>query len=174
MRHTGRLKLMAAGVGMSLITLTTAGLALSNNAFASQTMTPTTYLNLRSGPGTGHSVVTVLSPSQPVTTTGNTSGAWYEVTTGDGQTGWASGTYLKPTGSSGATGGSSSAPTASGSATTTSAVNVRSGPGTGYSVLTVAAKGTTLPTTGKTSGGWTEVIRDGQTAWISTSYLTDV
>ena len=171
MRHTGRLKLMAAGVGMSLITLTTAGLTLSNSAFASQTMTPTTYLNLRSGPSMDHGVVTVLSPSQTVTTTGNTSGVWYEVTTSNGQTGWASKTYLKATGSSDA-GGSSSAPTASGSATTTSAVNVRSGPGTSYSVLAVAAKGTTLPTTGKTSGGWTEVIRNGQTAWISTSYLT--
>lgn len=172
MRHTDRLKLMAAGVGMSLVTLTTAGLALSNSAFASQTMTPTTSLNMRSGPGTDHSVIAVLSPSQTVTTTGNTSGGWYEVTTDSGQTGWASKTYLKATGSSASTDDSPSAPTASGSATTTSAVNVRSGPGTSYSVLTVAAKGTTLPTTGKTSGGWTEVIHNGQAAWVSTSYLT--
>ncbi len=197
MRHTGRLKLTAAGVGMSLITLTTAGLVLSNSAFASQTMTSTTYLNLRSGPGTGHGVITVLSPSQTVTTTGDTSGIWYEVTTASGQTGWASKTYLQPTDSddsdnsddsdddantddaddatdadASTNDAAASAPTASGSATTTSAVNVRSGPGTSYPVLAVAAKGTTLPTTGKTSGGWTEVIRTSKTAWISTSYLT--
>lgn len=51
-------------------------------------------------------------------------------------------------------------------------MNVRSGPGTSYGVVAVAAKGTTLPTTGKTSGGWTEVVHSGQARWISTNYLT--
>ncbi|MFT3877081.1 MAG: SH3 domain-containing protein [Propioniciclava sp.] len=134
-------------------------------------MAATTWVNMRSGPGTGHGVLTVLAPSQAVTTTGQTSGGWYQVTTTSGQTGWVSKTYLKSTGTSSGSSASSS-PTASGSATTIAAVNVRSGPGTGHTVLGVAAKGTTLPTTGKTSGGWTEVIRNGSAAWISTSYLT--
>ncbi|MDO5534782.1 MAG: SH3 domain-containing protein, partial [Propionibacteriaceae bacterium] len=63
-------------------------------------------------------------------------------------------------------------PPATGEATTTTAVNVRSGPGTSHPSVAVAAKGTTLPTTGKTSGGWTQVIYAKQARWISSQFLT--
>lgn len=60
---------------------------------------------------------------------------------------------------------------ASTTATTTSAVNVRSGPGTGHAVVGVAPGGTTLDTTA-TSGGWTQVLWQGGAHWISSNYLS--
>lgn len=103
MSHISRLKRITAGIGISLITLTTAGVALSDSAYAAQTMTPTTHVNMRSGPGMSHGVLLVLSPSESVTATGQASGVWRQVTTKSGQTGWASGNYLRDGGASSTT-----------------------------------------------------------------------
>lgn len=160
---------------MALAMLGTTGLVIAAVANANTTMTATTWVNLRSGPGTSNTVLTVLAPSEAVTASGQTSGGWYEVTTSKGVTGWVYQSYLRTADTAAPAAplaDTQPAPTASGQATTTAAVNVRSGPGTDYATVGVAAKGSALPTTGKTSGGWTEVVWSGQARWISTSYLT--
>lgn len=54
----------------------------------------------------------------------------------------------------------------------TESVNVRSGPGTSYSSLGRLAKNTAITRTGIGSNGWSRVSYNGQTAYISSSYLT--
>lgn len=166
------------------------GLALANSAVATQPMTATSWVNMRSGPGTSNGVLQVVAPNEVVTASGSVQGGWYQVTTKGGVTGWIYQSYLRATTASATSSGSSgtgsstagtssvasaaaaSTPTASGQATVTGDVNVRSGPGTSYGVVGVARKGSTVATTGVTNGGWTQVLIDGTARWISTNYLT--
>ena len=172
-KRAGRLTNAVVGGCIALAMLGTTGLVVAGVANATTTMTATTWVNMRSGPSTSNGVVAVLSPSESVTASGTVSGGWYQVTTAKGLTGWVYQNYLKASESAPAQSApTESAPATTGQATTTAAVNVRSGPGTSYAVVGVAAKGSTLPTTGKTSGGWTEVVFSGQARWISTNYLT--
>lgn len=76
-------------VSVAAILLASAGAAAAFPA------TATTSLNVRSGPGTGYSVVDQLQPGQTVEVTGQR-GSWYEI---EGQ-GWASGNYLEASGRS--------------------------------------------------------------------------
>ena len=55
--------------------------------------------------------------------------------------------------------------------TCTSDVNVRSGPGNSYSVLTMMSKGTTSANLGQ-SGGWVKVSVNGKTGYVYSKYLT--
>ena len=177
MKRAGRLTNAVVGGCVALAMLGTTGLVIASVANASTPMTATTWVNMRSGPSTSYGVVSVLAPNEAVTSN-DVSGGWHQVTTAKGVTGWVYQNYLKaseqaPAPSSPAPAQPTDpAPAASGQATTTAAVNVRSGPSTGYSIVGVAAKGSTLPTTGKTSGGWTEVVWSGSARWISSNYLT--
>ena len=178
MKRAGRPFNLAVGSLITSMALGVGGLVIANPAAATQPMTATTYVNLRSGPGTSYSVVSVLAPDETVTALGTVTGGWYQVTTAKGTIGWVYQTYLRASSGSAAAPTSATpaapataAPTASGQATTTAAVNVRSGPGTSYGIVGVAAKGTTLGTPGTVSGGWTQVIYAGVARWISTSYL---
>lgn len=54
----------------------------------------TANLNMRSGAGTGHKILTTIPKNKSVTLTGKTSGSWKQVTYGS-KTGWVSGSYLK-------------------------------------------------------------------------------
>lgn len=58
-----------------------------------------------------------------------------------------------------------------GTVTTTTRVNVRSGPATSYASLTVLNAGDSLPSSGS-ANGWTEVTYKGQTAYIASAYLS--
>ena len=55
--------------------------------------------------------------------------------------------------------------------TSTTDVNVRSGAGNSYSVLTVMKSGTTTASLGN-SGKWTKVNVNGKTGYVSSKYLT--
>ena len=54
----------------------------------------------------------------------------------------------------------------------TTAVNVRSGAGTGYSRLGMLYAGESVERTGKTDNGWSRVNYNGQEAYINSDYLT--
>ena len=145
-------------------------------------------LNVRSGAGTGHAVVTVVSYGTRLrvlagpTIVGST--PWYQITDEGTVQGWCNGTYLAL----------SSPPTPVlwtpttgpwfpvGSWTQVSSpdgrLNIRQGPGTGYAVVAVTYNGTRLrivagPTV--VSGTpWYEVVDDPQTfqGWCNGQYLT--
>lgn len=55
---------------------------------------------------------------------------------------------------------------------TTIQLNLRSGPGTTYSILGYGDTGTIVTATGKTNGVWYEVKIGSQTGWMSSDYLT--
>lgn len=162
---------MAIGGLTTSLVLGLGGLIAANVADATQTMTPTTWVNMRTGPSASDSVVRVLSPSETVKATGKTSGKWYQVKTTDDLVGWVYGTYLSSSSSTSDSSDSSSTST-TGTVRTTSAVNVRKGPSTSYAIVGVASKGMSLSTTGKTSGSWTQVVYHGTSRWISSNYLT--
>lgn len=56
----------------------------------------------------------------------------------------------------------------------TTSVNVRTGPGTDYDVVTVVHAGEQLPVTASTHDGWQQVSLKSGAGWMSGSYLTDV
>ncbi len=167
MRITHLLKKSVVGV-TAAASLTTVGavVVVSSAMAATGTYVATADLNLRTGPDTSYPAITYIPKGAAAKATGTTSGRWLEVTY-NGKTGYASGSYLKATEES-----ASSAPQATGSALATANVNVRSGPGTSYAIVGYAAGGSTVQTTGTTSGGWTQVLWSGTARWISSSYLT--
>lgn len=57
-------------------------------------------------------------------------------------------------------------------AVATGSVNVRSGPGIGYSVLDVLRTGQVVDVT-RQSGGWCYVVKSGPDGWVSCRYLTN-
>ncbi len=52
-------------------------------------------LNLRSGAGTGHGVIEVLSAGETLTPTGETSGEWLRVETRGGLIGWVNSVFVR-------------------------------------------------------------------------------
>ena len=136
---------------------------------SSNRVTATTGVNVRSGPGTGYDVLGGLYPGYVVQVRGSARNGWTPVTF-NGREAWVSSKYLRKVGTA------VSAPAASASAAlrtvrTTTALNVRSGPGTTYGIVKVIAKGSTVSTTGKLSKGFSQITYGGQLRWVSTQYL---
>lgn len=137
-----------------------------NPPAGSSVATVSTNLNLRSGAGTSFGVLAVMPRGSTVSIISGPTGGWYQVTF-QGTTGWASAQYLTIDSNP-----DPGEPTGSGTATVKSNLNLRSGPGTSYSVLTVlpsAAKVTVVTNPGT---GWTQVTYQGLTGWASSQYLS--
>lgn len=123
----------------------------------------TDRLNVRSGPGTTHRILGQLNPGTEIT--GTLDGGWFRFSY-NGQTAYVSATYLKDK----ETAAPPPAP-APVSKETTDRLNVRSGPGTGYSILGQLARGTTVQ--GTLQGDWFRIVYNGKTAYVSADYLKD-
>ncbi|MCC5714979.1 SH3 domain-containing protein, partial [Klebsiella pneumoniae] len=104
-----------------------------DNAPSSGSATTTARLNLRSGAGTNHSIITTLAKGQKVELL-KKQGGWSHVKSGN-RPGWFSVNYLNVSGS-----GNVDNPPSSGSDTTTARLNLRSGAGTNHSIITTLAK----------------------------------
>ncbi len=132
-------------------------------------------LNVRSYPGTGNSVVGRLYPGDTCKVT-SVSGTWGYISTGS-QEGWIHLGYCKYLGISTSTAsysGSASYVSSSGSRYVRSGIgylNLRSGAGTGYRVLTAIPAGTKISVLG-TSGDWVRTSYDGETGYVRSDYLT--
>ncbi len=140
-------------------------------AFAANTVTATTDVNVRSGPGNSYSVLTVMSKGTSTTQLGS-SGNWIKVTV-NGKTGYVYNKYL----SGSSTSSSSSTTTTTTTSTsktvyvTASALNVRSGPSTSYSVIGSLKKGSSASVVG-TSGSWYKIKYGSGYGYISSSYTS--
>ncbi|NLI85377.1 MAG: SH3 domain-containing protein [Propionibacterium sp.] len=134
------------------------------------TATATTALNVRSGPGTSYSVISVLSTGESVTTTGDDQNGWTPITY-KGQDAWVSTQYLSTSGSVDEQEEPSSGETET--AYTTTDVNLRTGPGLDYRIVRVLSPNTEVELTGLTENGFSQVSDDGTLRWISTTYLSD-
>jgi uncharacterized protein YgiM (DUF1202 family) len=126
-------------------------------------------LNLRSGPGLGYSVITVMPDGATVTITGALQNGYYPVRYGS-TNGYASATYLR-------IGGTPSSPTptatapAIDTATVLESLNLRSGPGTTFSVLALMPAGATVSITGAQQNGFYPVRYNGINGFASATYL---
>ncbi len=164
-----------AVVGLALATSVggITGLTIAAPALAaSTTFVANTSVNLRSGPGTSYAIITLIPDGGTMSGNGTPSGSWTPVVY-NGKSGYVWSDYVTAQASAAVTTTAAPAPAASTStAVTTGDVNVRTGPGTSYSIVGVAAEGTTVPVTGTTSGGWTQVVWNGTNRWIYTSYLS--
>lgn len=131
---------------------------IAGNLTAGTTVRTTDPLNLRTGPSTSNAVITVMPAGASLKlVSGTPNNNFYQVSY-NGQTGWASGTYL-----------SQSTKTLQ----ATEDVYLRSGPGTTYSILQLVPDGgkvTLLDSTAK--NGFYNVSYNGQTGWSSAAYYT--
>ncbi len=171
----GLLLLIAALAGSVAIAQTPAHLIVN-----------TSFLNVRSGPGVGHAVVTVVSGGTTLPVISRAENlTWYEVESPAGN-GFVNSSYTVRRGDfSGIpwTGGASSLPSdlttapgdvAPGTAhvvVNTAFLNVREGPGVGYPVVAVVPGGTVLPVVEISSGGhWYKVETAAGAGWLRHIY----
>ena len=152
------------------------GSASADAATSNATVTGGSTINVRSGPGTGYSRVTQVSQGKRVTVL-EKSGEWYQVSF-SGTTGYIMADYIacdsgtSVASSSAASSSSSPAPQATGNATVTggSTINVRSGPGTGYSRVAQVSQGKRV-TAQEKNGGWYRITFGNTTGYILGDYL---
>lgn len=119
-------------------------------------------LNVKTGPGTNYKVVTTIKKNTSVKVL-QTKGSWDKITVGS-KTGWVSNKYLTTKNPN---------PPKSTSITmyvTASALNVRTGPGTKYKVVTTIKKNQAVTVTQK--GSWDKIKVGSKTGYASASYLT--
>lgn len=183
----------------SAVPLTASAASLSSAAVVSEMEAPvsggtSTYgtgtitasrLNVRSGRGTNYAVLTSIPKGKSVTLLDKKDG-WYQVTY-NGKTGWIAGNYVKVSAALVDTKNTASTTTTTAKSTTTttaaassnlgkctvtvSTLNVRSGPGTNYSIISKLSKGQSVQALEK-KGSWVKVTISGsKTGWVSGSYV---
>ncbi len=131
-------------------------------------------LNVRNGIGTTNSIIYQLTDGSEVSITGRgydqSGDLWYRIDI-NGSNGYVYGDYVKV----GANSGSDSSMTAGGTVSGTY-VNVRSGAGTGYGVVTVASGGENVQISAKTydSNGnlWYKITINGSIGYMISDYIT--
>ena len=118
-------------------------------------VTSSVNLNVRSGPSTSYSATASLRPGQVVVLISQSNG-WYKVKLYNGTTGWVSSSYISKTDTYGES---------------TASLNVRSGPGTNYSIKTTLKRGEIVTIT-KSSNSWYEIKTNSNiTGWVSSKYI---
>ena len=149
--------LVALGVILSLMWPQAAG--------ATTQMTATVGVNIRSGASTQSTILGGLYGGQTVTAI-SSAGGWTKITFGD-SIAYVASRYLSK-------GKDLPVPKKIGAGTvkiTTTALNLRTGPGLSYRVIKVLKGGTKVTLTGKTARGWAQLINGKSTGWSSMQYL---
>jgi uncharacterized protein YraI len=124
------------------------------------------YVNFRTGPGTDYGVIRVLPPQSPLQAVGPESGAFLKMSN-QGTIGWVHRDFVTS-----GNGGSSDMPQSLGYKTTSAYVNMRTGPGTGYSVIRTLPQGTTVEVFDSFQGNFQRVGFAMQMGWVSLDYLS--
>ncbi len=145
----------------------------ATDAYASQTGTVTaSTLNIRSGAGTSYSVITKAYKGESVDIL-DTSNGWYKVKLSNGKIGWASSDYITRVSNSNSNSQNGTSISGYGKVTA-STLNVRSGAGTNYSVVTKVYKGDKVNLL-ESSNGWYKVkLSNGKVGWASSDYITKI
>lgn len=123
-------------------------------------------VNFRTGPGLDYGVIRVLPPNSPLTAVGASSGSFLKVSN-QGDIGWVHQDYVGP-----GNGGSSDYPPRLGYESTTANVNMRSGPGPGYSVIRTLPTGTQVEVFDAYQANFQMVGYAQQVGWMSLDYLS--
>ena len=156
-------------IGVSVPVMALALSATASFANSNEGTVTADALNVRSGPSTSYSVTTKLYKGDKVEIL-ETSNGWHKIKASNGKIGWVSGDYIK------VSSGSTSQPSTSTTKATVTAtsLNVRSGAGTSYSVITKLPKGTVVDVLESASNGWKKIkTSNGTIGWVSGSYLAN-
>jgi uncharacterized protein YgiM (DUF1202 family) len=149
--------LIAIGVILSLI--------WPQSASATTQMTATVGVNIRSGASTKSEILGGLYRGQTITAISSSHG-WTKIKFG-GSTAYVASRYL-------AKGKELPAPKRIGAGAvkiTTTALNLRTGPGLSYRVIKVLKEGTKATMTGRTARGWAQLVIGKSAGWSSMQYL---
>jgi uncharacterized protein YgiM (DUF1202 family) len=128
-------------------------------------MTATVGVNIRSGASTTSDILGGLYRGQTVAAISSSEG-WTKIKFA-GSTAYVASKYLSK-------GKELPSPKRIGAGTvkiTTTALNLRTGPGLSYRVIKVLNEGTKVTLTGKTARGWTQLVNGKSTGWSSMQYL---
>ncbi len=153
----------------------TSGGSASTGSSSSSYQVMASTLNVRSGAGTNHSVIGTLNSGALVTSMGESNG-WLKISY-KGSVGWISKKFTKASSGGSSSGGDSSSGSSSAGTTakkgtvTCSKLNVRSGAGTGHSVIGSLSNGESFSYTDE-SNGWLKISFGSGTGWISKSYTS--
>jgi uncharacterized protein YgiM (DUF1202 family) len=134
-------------------------------ASATTQVTATVGVNIRSGPSTQSTILGGLYRGQTVTAI-STSDGWTKIKFAQ-STAYVATRYLSK-------GKDLPVPKKIGAGTvkiTTTALNLRTGPGLSYRVIKVLKGGTKVTMTGKTARGWAQLVNGRSTGWSSMQYL---
>lgn len=175
-------------------------LAQTNPAPSDPQVLTTRNINIRSTPSTNATVLTVAQPGQRFQVTGRTAdGLWWRINY-NGQAAWLYASLVQamnttnvpvvnsntvnsnpepilrptalPTNPPASPGATPTAGSASATAYIAQTINVRSGPGTNFSVVASAQPGEQYAITGKdVAGAWWRIDYKGQTAWLYASLV---
>lgn len=121
------------------------------------------YLNLRSGPSTNTAKIGEVERGTRLSVI-KSQGDWYQVKLSNGKTAWAAGWLLQVS----ENGSNAQAVRVAGSY-----ANIRTGPGTSYSLLGKATAGQTMAVTGQ-SGEWYQIDFNGRQGWVANWVVTPV
>lgn len=182
---------------LPIVTLTTATPTATATGAPTSTPTPTATavpvtgayatiatgaLNVRSGPSLAFSPVTAVYQGNVVSLIGrNANGTWAKIRLSNGTEGWvnAASTYITPNVAISSLPVVTPADAPASSATAlvaTGALNVRSGPGVTYSVVTVASQGQTVQMLGRNANSsWVKIrLSNGTEGWVNaySDYIT--
>ncbi len=143
------------------------------SSVSAATATATDGINIRSGPGTSYSVIGVMGTGETAEVLDSSNSQWIKIRTSDGKEGYCSAQYIKLSGTDSTSSGSQSSTSSSATAVTTDALNLRSGPGSSYSVLKTLPKGQTVTVVDQSNPSWIKVkTSDGKEGYCSAQYLS--
>lgn len=159
----------AAALGVNIGSSGSSGGGGGGGAPGSYTVTAGSGLLIRSTPSRGATVLGSVGYGGQVSVTGNRAYGdgftWAQLAGG----GWVAADYLQSGSSGNSGGGGGGAPSSSVTvATNGGALNIRSGPGSGYGVVGSLTNGSSASITGRTSNGWYELANGG---WVSGSWV---
>ena len=135
-------------------------------------------LNVRKGPGTSYSIQDTLALNTKVKVNYKTKEGWYNISYSNGKTGFVSSEYIKLVEDSNSGSGSTDTNTQINkdgvvvNLGSVSALNVRKGPGTSYSIQDTLALNTKVKVNYKTKEGWYNIsYSNGKTGFVSSEYI---
>lgn len=158
-----RRRLLLAAAGATAIPLLA---PLPASAVTGTAVVTTDVLRIRSGPSTGFSIVGRTYMGETLTVLEGPTNGFYRIRR-TGLEGWVSGEYITVTPDT-----TTPPTTGTGTATVKENLNLRSGPGTTYTVLRVMPRGATVTVVTDPGTGWVQVTYQGITGWASSQYLT--
>ena len=128
----------------------------------------TAYVNLRTGAGTGYSIIETIPQGAQITITDTSNKSWYRITAPSGKSGYMCSDYIQIIGESSDSGSISGVKY---SARTTAYVNLRRGAGTNYSSILVVPQGATITVLAKTTSSWYQVQYGSYVGYMYAQYI---